>query len=352
MPRTKILSKFLMGRFFAGVGIVMLVVCGIIFAITFVERLPQNPSAGLAMLDSWVRLLEYIPLFLPLAVFMGTLFASYKLTKSSESIIVSSAGLSPYQSARPFLIGAALIGILTTTVINPYSVNLSGKNITADNFRLVDETIWLRESSDSGIITIRAKNVGFGNKTLTFKDVTVFKQDINSKVQERIEAKKIRLSDKGLDTDNAKIWDINGAQKISSWHSDTLLNPQTVLDRYLQPNQISFWKLPLFIQKMEGIGASVRGHWVQFWTLLFMPLTMIAMAVLGVAFSQTKQRRNYSFGIKFGIGILTCFVLYFLTNLFNALGATGTFPEFLAVAAPPLIIIALAGVFITTFDTI
>ena len=76
----------------------MLVVCGIIFAITFVERLPSNPTAVAALAESWTRLLEYVPLFLPLAVFMGTLLASYNLTKSSESIIVASAGLSPYQS--------------------------------------------------------------------------------------------------------------------------------------------------------------------------------------------------------------------------------------------------------------
>jgi hypothetical protein len=34
------------------------------------------------------------------------------------------------------------------------------------------------------------------------------------------------------------------------------------------------------------------------------------------------------------------------------LGATGALPTFLAVIAPPFIIIAMAGVFISTFDTI
>ena len=103
---------------------------------------------------------------------------------------------------------------------------------------------------------------------------------------------------------------------------------------------------------MESIGAPVRGHKIQLWTLLFLPLTMISMAALGVAFSQTKQRRNYSFGVKFSLGIVTCFALYFLINMFNALGATGTLPPILSIIAPPLIIIAGAGIFITSFDTI
>ena len=76
------------------------------------------------------------------------------------------------------------------------------------------------------------------------------------------------------------------------------------------------------------------------------------MATLGIAFSQTRQRRNFSFGLKFGIGIVTCFASYFAINMFNALGATGTLPAILAIIAPPLIIIAGAGVFIASFDTI
>ena len=330
----------------------MLVVCGIIFAVTFVERLPSNPTALAALYESWVRLLEYVPMFLPLAVFMGTLLTSYNLTKSTENIIISSAGLSPYQSTKPFLVGAFLIGVFATTVINPYSVNISVQNITPDNLQLIDDTIWLREESENGFITMNAKNVHKAGNILIFENATVYTQTPNFKLINRIQANTITLSDIGLSAHNAVIWNADGTTKRDDWKKQTLITPQTVLDRYLQPDQISFWQLPDFIQRMESIGVPVRGHRVQLWTLLFLPLTTIAMATLGVAFSQTKQRRNYSFGIKFSIGIITCFAVYFLTNMFNALGATGVIPPLLAIIAPPLIIIAGAGLFINSFDSI
>ena len=352
MLKMNILTRFLMRRFFSGFGLVMLVVCGIILAVTFVERLPSNPDAISALYESWVRLLEYVPLFLPLAVFMGTLLASYHLTKSSEGIIVSSAGMSPYQSSRPFFIGAALIGIIATTLINPYSVSVSANNITPDHLKLIDHQIWLREASDTNIITMNADAMHKSGNMLIFENTTILIQNPSFKLTERVIAETMRLSDEGLSASNATIWDSNGNKTESEWHTKTLLTPQTVLDRYLQPDQISFWQLPKFIEKMSNIGVPVRGHLVQFWTLLFLPITMIAMATLGVAFSQTKQRRNYSFGIKFSIGIITCFAVYFLTNMFNALGATGVLPPLLAIIAPPLIIIAGAGIFITSFDTI
>ena len=352
MFRQNILSRFLLRRFFSGVGLVLLVVCGIIFAVTFVERLPANATAFGAMYESWVRLLEYIPLFLPLAVFMGTLLTSYNLTKSSESIIVSSAGLSPFQSARPFLIGAFIIGVFATTILNPYSVYLSTQNITSDHLQLIDDTIWLRESSENGFITMHAKTITKTDDTLIFGDATIYTQTPDFKLKNHINADKITLSSDGMSSPDANIWSSDGTVRSGQWHTPTLLTPQTVLDRYMQPDQISFWQLPEFIHRMETIGAPVRGHRIQLWTLTFLPLTMIAMAMLGVAFSQTKQRRNYSFGIKFSLGIVTCFALYFIINMFNALGATGALPTLLSIIAPPLIIIAGAGTFITSFDTI
>ena len=350
--KTTILSRFLLHRFFGGVGIVLLIVCGIIYAVTFVERLPSNPDTISTIIDAWIRLLEYIPMFLPLTVFMGTLLAMYNLTRSSEGVIISGAGMSPYQIARPFLFGATLIGIFATTVINPYFVNISSQDLNTNKLQLVDNTIWIREESDSQFLTMAAKNMKKQNSDLIFSDVKIFIQDKNFKLLNRIETKNITLSESGLETDKASIYDTNGHISTKKWNIQTKITPQTILDRYLQPNQISFWNLPHFIKKMTAIGVPMRGHLVQFWTLLFLPLTMIAMTTLGIAFSQTRQRRNFNFGLKFSLGIITCFLMYFLINTFNALGATGALPPILAIIAPPIIIIAGAGVFIEHFDTI
>ncbi len=352
MFKTKILTRFLITRFLSGVATVMLTICGIIFTITFVERIQHNPTMLSAIMDSWVRLLEYVPLFLPLAIFMGTLFTSYRLTKSTESIIISSGGLSPFQSARPFLIAAALIGVFTTTIVNPYTIGASNKIITADNLKLIDKKIWIRESGTETSITLSAEDVLVKDDSIIFENSILFKQDKQTGKIERIESEYVNLSKDGLSSQNAKIFDSDGLKKTGSWSTNTLLNHKTVLDRYIQPDQISFWELPKFISKMSAVGIPTRAHLIQYWTLLFLPLTLIAMTFLGVAFSQTKQRRNYSFGLKFGSGVIVCFGLYFIINLFNALGATGALPALLAVIAPPLIIIAIAGVSIITMDNI
>ena len=351
--KPKVFTSFLLRRFFGGFFLVLLTVSGIIFAVTFVERLSSNPDALSTFVDATTRLLEYIPMFLPLAVFMGTLVAFYNLTKSSELIIISGAGLSPFQISRPFLFGAFVVGLFTAAIINPLSVGFTTRNLTNNQLKLIDNAIWLREASNDGFLTARADGLNVSkNKDIIFNDITILLQDKNFKLRERISTNRATLSHNGIDTNTATIINSDGITKHESRHIDTQLTPETILDRYLQPNQISFWKLPSFISKMNNIGISARGHLVQFWTLLFLPLNMMAMVMLGIAFSQTKQRRNYSFGIKFSIGILTCFALYFIVNLFNALGNTGALPPLIAIIAPQIIIIAGACVFITGFDTI
>ena len=351
--KPKVLTLFLLRRFFASFFLVMLTVCGVISAVTFVERLSSNPDAISTLIDTWIRLLEYIPMFLPLAVFMGTLVAFYNLTKSSELIIISGAGLSPFQIARPFLIGAFIVGVFAATIVNPYSVDLTTRKLTNHQLKLIDNAIWLRESSDNGYLTARAKGMKIAkNHDIIFKDITILLQNDQFKLTERISAKTATLSNNGIKVDKATIIDSDGVSKNGSRDIETKLTPQTVLDRYLQADQISFWKLPSFIRKMNAIGVSTRAHLVQFWTLLFLPLTLIAMTILGIAFSQTKQRRNYSFGVKFSLGILTCFALYFIVNVFNALGNTGALPPIIAIVAPQIIIITGACTFITSFDTI
>ena len=352
--KPKILTTFLARRFLSGVALVLLIIAGIIFAITFVEKLPGQESALNAADISFVALLGYIPIFLPIVIFMGTLLTAYNLTRSSESVIISGAGLSPWQKMRPFIITSFLIGVFTVCVINPYSVKLSNANIEINNFDLADNAIWLREMDDDGSFIMRAEGVSQSkNGELVFSKVSVFVQGQNSKFKERVEAKKMTLNDNGFSTKTARIYGTDGTPlNTQNWARTAKTTPENFLERHLLPNQVSFWKLPEMIKNMRKMGLPIRGHLIQFWTLLFLPLTLIAMTTLGTAFSQTRERRNFSFGVKFSIGILVCFALYFIMNVFGALGASGALPTIIAVLMPPLIITAFSAMWIVSFEAI
>jgi len=348
-----ILNRFLFRRFLAATAVVLLIICGVIFSITFVEKLPNSADVLDAMKLSFFALMDYVPLFLPLAIFMGTLMAYYNLTRRSELVIVASSGFSPYQVMRPMLVAAGIIGCLTSMVLNPYTVRVSNNHLDPSKLALIDDAIWLRGDTDKDILTLRAENMQSNQDQIIFSNATLFRQAPNFKLVERIEAKTVTLSDGKLQSDRVRIFDATSRPKnLGKWSVATKLTPRVVLDKYLRPDQVSFWQLPRFIQEMRGIGVNPRGHQTHFWTLLLMPLSLVAMVVLGAAFSQTHQRRGHRFGSKFSIGIAVSFALYFTMNMFATMGTSGALPTLLAVLAPPLIIIAAAGTFIVSYDTI
>ena len=332
----------------------LFVVGGIIFAITFVEKLPGSENALHALKVSALALLSYMPILLPLTAFMGTLLAMYGLIRSSEYVIVSCSGLSPWQIMRPFLVSAGIIGVLATTVVYPWSVSLNRKSMDSGHMELVDNAIWIHEKTDTGSLTMRMKSVSsLQGGDVSFRGVAGFTQDNDGMLLQRIEADAMTLSGNIFSAKNATIFETNGNIRHGMrWTVNAARGFESMMERYLTPEQMSFWRLPVFIQESAKVGIDARAHLVHFWNLLFLPLSLIAMTVLGFAFSQTRQRRNFSFGIKFSLGILICFILYFTTKVFAALGTSGTLPALISIVTPPVLIITAAAIFIVSYDSI
>src|SRR3546814_16816270 len=87
---------------------------------------------------------------------------------------------------------------------------------------------------------------------------------------------------------------------------------------------------------MQAAGFSATQHRLQFHRLLALPMLFAAMVLLAATFSLRPQRRGRVGAAIMG-GMLTGFLLYFLSKLLFALGLSGTIPLML----PPW---SLAGV--------
>ncbi len=353
----KIITRFLANQFFKNfIGMLGLVI-GITFIISLIENMTKsNSTLSESAIGSLVQIFEWFPIFLPLVVFIATLLTTWKLTRSSEIPIIVGAGLSPVQWMRPFIYVAFLIGLVASTLINPLSVRLSSywemnNSDDSHNMLLLDDKIWVREQNPNYKIILESKYANLKKDEMIFKDNIILFQDANFKLLNRIEAKEVVLSDGKWIAKNPIIYDTNNnILNPKTWETDSNMSPNHVYDRYLKSSQISFWKLPTFIRNLNETGFNTRSHKLQFYTLLFQPFLLIVMVILGISFSLTRQARNYSFGLKFGLGIFASFVLYFLTNVFVALGTSGFLPPIIAIMAPPLIILFFSMVYILNFD--
>lgn len=340
-------------KFIRSLCVVLFIVCAVILSISFVEELARADSGSIALANSIAKLLEWMPLFLPLVVFMAVLLMTYNLIRSSEMIIIQSAGLSPIRILRPVAVAAAGVGIIATALLNPMSVNLNrylqGMDKTWTN--TIDDKIWLTENSENGRTILRAENMQLDNDAAIFTNATIWTQKNDKSSLRRFETKIVSLMDGAFQSDQAIIYGMDGAAHSSNnVKIESEITTKNLMERYLKPAEISFWELPEFIQNLAKMGMNNRPHIVQLWSLIFMPLMLMAMVALGFAFSQTKSRRFHSFGLKISAGVLTSFTLYFIINLFSNLGAAGILPAWIAVIMPSMAIAFFSLTFITSFN--
>ena len=343
--------RFIAARFTGNMFVVLLAVCGIIYATSFMQQVAGAPNMAAAVQSSFAHFLEIFPMFLPLAVFLGTLITFYKLLVSSELTIIQSAGLSAFAIMLPMIIVSLLLGVVTIAIVNPLSANYIARELGDSRIERIDGAVWVMDR-EAGI-TIRAENIrNITDDSLDFVNATLIRENISHQITERIDAPVIALSGGRVAARQASVLESDGITRVQDFSYRTILSPTKIVQRYLKPNQVSFWQLPRLINVLGGMGVSTNAHLMQFLSLLFLPFVLISMTVLGAAFSQTKQRRMISMSRQFGIGIITCFVVYFMIQIFNAIAVSGAMHPVLATVLPPAIVLFFATAAITRVDNI
>lgn len=345
----RIISRFIALHFIRNLTTVLLAVCGIIYATSFMQKVANAPTMIAALDTSFAHFLELFPMFLPLAIFLATIITFYKLLVSSELVIIQTAGLSAFSIMMPMIIISFMVGLVTITALSPLSAKYIARELGHSRIEKIDGAIWLLDK-ETGII-IRAENMrNITDYGLDFVNVTLVRKNNKFQITERADAPLMQLSGGRLVARNAKILGADGIIRQMDFSYPLSLKPVNIVRRYLKPNQVSFWELPGLIRALKQMGVSTNAHYMQFLSLLFLPLTLISMTVLGAAFSQTKQRRTLSMTRQFSVGIITCFIVYFVIQIFNAVAISGAMHPILATVFPPAIVLFFASAAITRAD--
>ncbi|MFN3635550.1 MAG: LptF/LptG family permease, partial [Rhizobium rhizophilum] len=163
------------------------------------DGLPGYSIAGVLYLTALrlpLILQQTVP-FIGLFVGMATLIS---LNRKSELVVARAAGISVWQFMAPFVIGATLIGLATTLVINPLAAwgERQGTEIetrwreTSANSTLAPIP-WLRQSSGENDVAIGARSV-LEDGTL-FADAVLLHFDQEGRIILRQDARTAKLKD-------------------------------------------------------------------------------------------------------------------------------------------------------------
>ena len=340
------LTRFLV--LFAGISAIVLL-------ITTVDQLDQLASAeGASVLTAFQMALLKLPQLAQEVMAFAVLFAGmatfWRLTRTNELVVVRAAGVSVWQMIAPAVVIAILIGVATTTVLNPLSSVMLKRfeqmearyTGGTDSTLSVSETgLWLRQANASGRAVIHAQSVRQADMTLF--DVVVFRFDDADAFASRIDAERAQLGDGRWILRDALLTEPGGdGERRQRVAVPTELTADKIYQSFAPPETISFWRLPEFIRLLENAGFAAEPHRLQLHRLLAKPLLFAGMVMLAAIFSLRQHRRG-GVAVTIFAGVLTGFGVFVLSNLVFAFGLSATLPVVVAAWTPALIVAMLAA---------
>ncbi|KUJ82373.1 LPS export ABC transporter permease LptG [Ruegeria profundi] len=293
---------------------------------------------------------------LPLLVILATIALFIGMARSSELVVTRAIGRSGIRALFAPVTLALIIGAMAVALLNPISAatseeywRLSGAYKNQDNSALsiTREGVWLRQGSINGQSVIHARGTT-ASDALELTRVTIITFSPDGKPTQQIIADKARLSSDSWVLSNAKIWsladDVNpeGAAEVHEQiEIPTTLTRQRILDTLSQQGLISIYDLPQLIRDLKEAGFSTKQYEVWLQVELARPLFLMAMVMIGAAFTMRHVRFGGT-GIAVLSAVLLGFAIYFVRNFAQILGENGQLPILVAAWAPPFAAILLS----------
>lgn len=340
------LSRYIARQFAGWCAGVFVAMVGVAFVIDVVELLRRSGTKAEAtvaiLLQMAIFKLPYLAQeILPFAMLFGSMLAFWRLTRSSELLVARAAGVSAWQFLAPAVLVAVAIGVLTVTVFNPVASILRNRYDGLESRVLKGRTsdlalsrtgLWLRQNDGHGPTIIHATRVAPDDGRLLEITVLQFRDD--DRLVRRIDAASARLEEHQWRLSEAWSWR-PGEQTtpIGEYVLPTTMTARGLQDSFAAPETISFWELPGFISLLETAGFSAHRHRLYWHSLLAQPILLGALVLIAATFALRQTRRGGTTWLIMG-GVLTGFLLHFLSDVVFALGLSANIPIALAAWTP------------------
>ncbi|QYX55594.1 LPS export ABC transporter permease LptG [Roseovarius sp. SCSIO 43702] len=348
---------------FLGLALTFAVLLGLI---DLVDEVQDNPNLPFG------EVLEIVLLnmphanyeIMPLVLILASVGLFVRLARSSELVVVRAAGRSALAGLAGPATVAALIGVLAITMFNPI-VAASSKRYSDLNNRIAGvgenvlaisaEGLWLRQGTAAGQTVIHAASASPDLSVLY--DATFIGFSPAGDPASRVTAATAELGAGEWTLRDAKYWDLTtgsnpeaGARFEAEMTMPASLTRERIVESFGKPEFIPIWDLPRFIAQLETAGFSARRYAVWFQMELAQPLFLIALVVIGAAFTM-RHARLANTGTSVLAAVMLGFGLHYIRNFAQVLGENGQIPVALAAWAPPVASLLLAfGIFLQRED--
>ena len=343
------LGRYFARRTFLSVATIFLIAFLIVFLFDFLDMVRANIDRptfrwSTAFAASLFRIPAFSEQVLPFATLFGVMAALLALSRKLELVVARAAGISVWQFLFPPMAMAAALGLAATLLYNPMAAHLKSRSemlqveLAGDAQRRADDTVrevWLRQSGEGGDSIVHARQAT--DRGLHLSGVTIQSFDEKGHFAARIEAAtadhepgRWRLGDVVVHRPGV------APQRLEHHEISTRLAAAQIGESLTEPDTVSFWALPSFIETARAAGLPAFQFELQYQLLLARPLLLVAMVLIAATVS-LRVFRFGNIGRMILGGVTAGFVLYVAQEVARGMGGVGIVPPFLAAWVPAVI---------------
>ena len=345
------INLYILKKFFYSFILTFLIFAVILFIGDFVEQFRKstgkNVSLNIIFQLTSLNFLSLIHFTLPLIVFSSSILAYFGLIRGSEKIIINSVGISNIKITLPVITLYIFLGIFFITIINPLTA-LFDERYSELEYRYIDRVdkfasitkngLWLKQENQEKELSsvLYAQEIKEQGRHII--DFMILEYDERGSFQGRLDGKTAMLKNQYWIMNDIQITPKFGAAYFEkSLKYQTNIKPEDITDSLSSPTNISIWRLLTFINFLEGLGYSAIDFKMHLYDLIFLPFLMASLALLASALVR-KLKQNDKFTETIIYSLVIIFIIYFISNLLDALGSTSQLNPIISKASLPLIV--------------
>ena len=306
---------------------------------------------------SMLNIPAVIELTLPIALIAGSMFCFETMNRSNEFIVCRGFGRSIWSILSPSFAAAGLVGVLFVVFVNPTG-SLTSREYESkmsevfgnkqQKLSVSADGIWLRDAHSDRQFIIHGDMLDVSVAQII--NPIVYRFDAEGRLQQRIRADNMELTDSGWVINDAAVWLNDGSRREEG--SIMLPSGLDALDLGLSsepPNTIAFFSLPGFIELLERAGLPTIEHRMHFHKLMSLPFLLIGIAMLGARATLTNMTRGRRV-MLFSRGVTIAVSIFLFTHFMQVLGTTLRLPTLVAAWAPAFIVILVGAILLARMD--
>lgn len=344
----QIIEVFLMG---------VCVFTSIIFASdTFITLIKQISLFGIpfnvALMMIILNLPQVVVMTIPMGVLLATVMTLNNLSLKSEITVMRACGIGLNRIAKPIFIFAIVMSVFSfiinesvVPVMTKQSKDLALWALGQKNIPEGKQNFVFKELNDGGSLK-RLFYVGYcENKIL--HNITVLDTAKAGTIQV-LQADEGKTSPDGWEFQKGAVYTVGDSGKIlnTTLFDSSIIKFGLDLSKELNKNvakEMNFTKLISYIKNNPVDKKQHNSLLIELYDKLALPLTTIALVLIGVPLAITPPRVRYNRGFLFSILII--FAYYLIRALSISFGEAGSIPPILG-AWMPNIVLTVAGTFL------